>query len=76
MLVELPVKYGGRATEVGASRLQIFRNRAKETLGSLIRFLRIPGLVPDTAIKDELTGSEIIIKVRTLYTQISVDGRD
>jgi hypothetical protein len=36
----------------------------------------LPGAVQDVEINDELTGQQVSVRVRALFTRISVNGRD
>lgn len=60
----------------GATRWQIFRTRIVLAIGKALRRLKVPGVVCNASIFDELTGQRINIKVGVLFTKISVNGRD
>jgi hypothetical protein len=60
----------------GASTLQIYFGRIREWIGRLFNMLGAPGAVGPTEIVDQLTNRHIRITVGSLFTKISVDGRD
>ncbi|HEV3259945.1 MAG TPA: hypothetical protein VG013_23960 [Gemmataceae bacterium] len=45
-------------------------------LGRILKRLGIPGALQDTTINDPVTGQDIRVSVGTLFTKISVNGRD
>ena len=59
-----------------ATTLDILGGRFQETLGRILNYLRLPGRIKNLAVKDDLTGQEIEIHVGTLFTRLSVNGRD
>ena len=65
-----------RPTRTTASRIDIVFGRTQELFGALLSAFRIPGAVRDVSLKDALTGQEVNIRVGTLFTRISINGRD
>jgi len=60
----------------GATRLELWRGRARETLGKLFNRLGAPGAIRPVSINDSLTGQRIQVQVGPLLTRLSVNGRD
>jgi hypothetical protein len=57
-----------------ASRLDTLKGRIRQFIGKILS--RVPGLLASTTINDPLSGQRLEIKVGTIYTRISVNGRD
>lgn len=78
-IIKLPVNriYNqGKPTECGASYGEILMGRIRRFIGLVMKNLRIPGAIGDTHITDSVTHQTIKVSVGTLFTRISVDGRD
>ena len=60
----------------GASRWQILRGSLTERIGRVLRKLRIPGAMSEADILDDATGQSVRVRVGSLFTRISVNGRD
>jgi len=77
MIINFPQsKQIGAPAISGATTLDILSGRIREGLGRVLNFLRVPGRIKNLAVKDELTGQEIEIKVGVLFTRLTVNGRD
>lgn len=59
-----------------ASRLDILKSRLRQFAGRTLGRLRMPGLIASTTINDPLSGQRLEIRVGTICTRISVNGRD
>lgn len=59
-----------------ATGIQVLIGRAREFLGKVLNYFGIPNPVADVVITDQLTGCMIEVKSRSLYTKLSVNGRD
>jgi hypothetical protein len=60
----------------GATWWQIWECRARMLLGQIANRLGFGGLVQPITMDDPVTGQHIEIRVSSLFTEISVDGRD
>jgi hypothetical protein len=60
----------------GASRWRLWRERAKEWVGRLLTRIGVPGAIRDADINDEMSGQRIRVTVGSLFTRITVNGRD
>jgi hypothetical protein len=72
----IPFPLGPTAATIGATRLQIWKERLREGLGVALNRLRLPGTISPGLIEDALSGDRIEIRVGPLLTRISVNGRD
>ena len=59
-----------------SSRLDVWWGRVRQWLGRTANALRYPAVVQPMEISDPVTGCSIEIRVGSLFTVISVDGRD
>jgi hypothetical protein len=75
-VIKFPLASEGKPAEGGASRQTIWRGRLKEWFCRLLNMLGVPGAIRDASIEDTLTGQKIEIRVGTLFTRISINGRD
>lgn len=62
-------------TEV-AGRISRWKFGIKEWIGRILNRLGVPGAIQDAVIDDGFTGQHVSIQVGTLFTRISVNGRD
>ncbi len=60
----------------GATWWQIWECRARMLLGLIVNRLGLGGLVQPITMDDPVTGQHVEIRVNSLFTEISVDGRD
>jgi hypothetical protein len=74
--LKLPYRRGGRPSSMGASWWNIAFGRVELATGRLLNWLKIPGAVRDVEFKDALTGQQITVKVGSLFTCVTVGGRD
>ena len=61
---------------MSATRIQVFTALLKETWGRLLNAVGMPGAISEGVIEDELTGQKVEIRIMSLYTRISINGRD
>lgn len=64
------------AGERAPSRWLLLKDSLRLWLGRTLNKCGVPGLVRETIIPDEITGQIIQISYNSLYTVISIDGRD
>ena len=62
--------------EIGASGWSIWKEKARESVGSLLCRLGLPGFIKQLNYDDPLTGQQISISSSSLFTKLSVNGRD
>lgn len=60
----------------GATKWDVCRGRVREVIGRVLKWLGVPGVVQEVKFHDDLTRTEIQVKVGVLFTCISVNGRD
>jgi hypothetical protein len=72
------VRFPGQAhcSVENASRLDILKSRIRQYVGKILGRVQLPGAVASTTIDDALSGQRLEIKVGTICTRISVNGRD
>jgi hypothetical protein len=63
-------------TLLKAGRLRVWKGRVKEGFCRFLNKIGIPGAVRDVSVHDPLTGQSVRVHVGTLFTCISVNGRD
>lgn len=65
-----------RCSAENASRLDILKSRISQYVGELLGRVRVPGVIASTTVNDSFSGQRLEIRVGTIYTRISVNGRD
>ena len=71
-IVRFPIR--DHCSVENASRLDTLKGRIRQCIGKILA--RLPGLLASTTINDSFSGQRLEIKVGTIYTRISVNGRD
>ena len=75
-VVRFPSERVPRAAAVGATRLQIWRGRARKCVGRILNRAGAPGAIRDVSLKDCLTGQEVSVTVGASYVRFTVNDRD
>ena len=75
-ILKMPRPLRGTPSKLGASRLDIWRARAKLWICRVLNRVGVPGTIQDADINDSLTGNHIQVRVGVLFTKVSVNGRD
>ena len=66
----------GNATVSAATRWDIWTSRMREAMGGALNRVKAPGAVQPLAYEDPVTGDHIGVSVDSLFTVLSVNGRD
>lgn len=66
----------GTAVQSNASVLEIWRGRFRGLIGGLLGKLGVPGLIKPVAIEDQVSGIKLSIHTGSLFSRISINGRD
>lgn len=66
----------GRAPTFAATRWDIWACRLRAVVGGALNRMRAPGAVQPLAYEDPVTGDRIGVSVDSLFTVLSVNGRD
>jgi hypothetical protein len=61
---------------LGATRINILASRIQMFAGRILQRIGMPGAVSPCLIEDPVTGQKIDVAVGTLFTRITVNGRD
>jgi hypothetical protein len=75
-VIRFPAERTARPARVGASVLDLVRDRLREWLGRGLNMASIPGVIAATDIHDQTTGQHIAIAVSALSVRLTVNGRD
>ena len=67
---------GGRPAVGGAGWWVRTKGRMRVGLGLALRRLGVAGMVGPVEVNDTATGQTIVVTIGTLYTRLSVNGRD
>ena len=67
---------GSQPTSDGATTWDIWKTRARESVGRLLCRFGFPGFVQDVSLHDPLTHQEVTISSSPYFTKISINGRD
>ena len=74
-VLRFPTERIARATSGGATQLDIWNGRVRESIGRILHLARAPGAIQDMHVKDTLTGHEVALSVGDFFVRLSVDGR-
>jgi hypothetical protein len=75
-ILRLPQQAVEGPARAGASLAAIWTGRLQEVVCRLLNRLGVPGAIQEATIDDHLTGQQVSVHVGTLFTRISVNGRD
>lgn len=75
-VIRFPDERVSHPVREGATWIDIARGRFKELIGRTANRIRIPGAVQSAEIHDNATGQHIEVVVGTLFTRLTVNGRD
>ncbi|MGO9769678.1 MAG: hypothetical protein ACLPSW_09025 [Roseiarcus sp.] len=65
-----------KAARGGAICSQIWRERLRGSVGSVLNWMRMPGAIRSAEITDKVSGQQISISVGQRFVRLAVDGRD
>ena len=74
-VLRFPTERVARAASGGATQLDIWKGRVRESIGRILNLARAPGAIQDMYVKDTLTGHEVALSVGDFFVRLSVDGR-
>ena len=74
--MSIVVQFPQSRPDQSATRINRLPIRLREAIGRLLTRLRLGGMVREIELTDELTGQKVEIRVNTLFTRISLNGRD
>lgn len=75
-ILQFPERIEERPVSKGASRWAVWKSRIEMWLCRLLNRIGLPGAIQEATIDDVLTGQRVSIHVGTLFTRVSVNGRD